>query len=122
MIDREATKVPYSSVPSHSMNSAPINSAPPIFDYCDAVWAPTSVTFSKPLGCLHSHFLQNVPVCNSFVKVTLFGRCRFHIAIQVFKILYQLCPGYLKDWFVFTETYTGHSYLFLRLILQLVTS
>ena len=28
VIDREATKVPYSSVHSHSMNSAPINSAP----------------------------------------------------------------------------------------------
>ena len=29
--------------------------------------------------------------------------------MQVFKVLYQLCPGYLRDWFVFAEAYTGHS-------------
>ena len=33
----------------------------------------------------------------------------FHTAVQVFKVLYQLCPGYLKDCFVFAEAYTGHS-------------
>ena len=72
----------------------------PIFDYCDVVWAPTLVTFSKPLERLHSRFLQHVPVCNPFVKVTLSECCRFYIAIQV-------C---IKDiWFVFTETYTRHS-------------
>ena len=80
----------------------------PVFDYCDVVWTPTTVSLSKPLECLHSRFLQ-VPDCNSFVKVTLAERCLFHTAVQVFKVLYQLCPGYLKDWFVLAEAYTGHS-------------
>ena len=38
-----------------------------------------------------------------FQFATLSECCHFHI------ILYQLCPGYLKDWFVFTETYAEHS-------------
>ena len=41
------------------------------FDYCDVVWAPTTVLLSKPLERLHSRFLQQVPDCNSFVKVIL---------------------------------------------------
>ena len=81
----------------------------PVFDYCDVAWAPTTVSLSKPLERLHSHFLQQVPDYNFFVKVTLAERRRFHTAVQVFKVLYQLCPGYLKDWLVFAETYTGHS-------------
>ena len=60
----------------------------PIFDYCDVVWALTSVTLSKSLERLYSHFLQHVPVCNSFVKVTLSEHYCFHIAVQVFKILH----------------------------------
>ena len=81
----------------------------PIFDYC-VVWAPTSITLAKPLERLHSRFLQQVPVSNSaFVKVTLTERRHFHIAVQVFKILHQFCPRYLKDWFVSAEAYTGRS-------------
>ena len=29
--------------------------------------------------------------------------------LVIFKALYQLCPGYPRDWFVFAEAYTGHS-------------
>ena len=81
----------------------------PIFDYCDVVWAPTSITLAKPMERLHSRFLQQVPVSSSFVKVTLTERHRFHIAVQVFKILHQFCPRYSKDWFVSAEAYTGRS-------------
>ena len=81
----------------------------PIFDYCDVVWVPTSMTLAKPLERLHSRFLHQVPVSNSFVKVTLTERRHFHIAVQVFKILHQFCPRYLKDWFVSAEAYTGRS-------------
>ena len=56
-------------------------------------------------------YLRQVPDCNSFVKVTLAERCRFHTAVQVFKVLYQLCPWYSKDWFVFAEAYTGHLFV-----------
>ena len=41
---------------------------------------------------LHSRFLQ-VPDYNSFVKVTLTEHHRFHTAVQVFKVLYQLSEG-----------------------------
>ena len=70
---------------------------------------PTSITLAKPLERLHSRFLQQVPVSNSFVKVTLTERRHFHIAVQVFKISHQFCPRYLKDWFVSAEAYTGRS-------------
>ena len=81
----------------------------PVFDYCDVVWAPTTVSLSKPLEYLHSRFFTTSSRFNSFVKVTLAERRRFHTAVQVFKVLYQLCPRYLRDWFVFAEAYTGHS-------------
>ena len=67
------------------------------------------MSLSKPLERLHSRFLQQIPDCHSFARVTLSERRRFHTAVQVFKVLYQLCPGYLNDWFVFAEAYTGHS-------------
>ena len=41
--------------------------------------------------------------------MTLTERRCFHIAVQVFKILHQFCPRYLKDWFVSAEAYTGRS-------------
>ena len=54
-----------------------------VLDYCDTVWVPTTVSLSKPLERLHSQFLQGVSVCNTFVKLTLVERCRFHTAVQV---------------------------------------
>ena len=78
-----------------------------VFNYCDVVWAPTMVSLSKPLERLHSRFLQQVPVSNSFVKLTLAER-RFHTAVQVFRVLHHLCPGYLRNWFVHAEAHTGH--------------
>ena len=96
-------------LPSHLLSRLYQAFVLPVFDYGDVVWALTTVSLSKPLECLHSHFLRQVPDCNSFVKVTLAERRRFHTAVQVFKVLYQLCPGYLRDWFVFAEAHTGHS-------------
>ena len=62
-----------------------------------------------PLEHLHSHFLQQVSTSNSFVKLTLAEQHRFHTAVQVFKVLHHLCLGYLRNWFVYAEAYTGHS-------------
>ena len=45
-----------------------------------------TVSLSKPLERLHSRFLQQVPNCNSFIKLTLTERRRFHTAVQVFKV------------------------------------
>ena len=81
----------------------------PIFDYCDVVWAPTTVLLSKPLEHLHSHFLQGISTCSPFVKLTLVERHHFHTAVQVFKVVHQLCPLYLRDWFMNAEAYAGCS-------------
>ena len=51
-----------------------------------------------------SHFAYT----NSFVKLTLAERRRFHTAVQVFRVLHHLCPGYLRNWFVYAEAHTGH--------------
>ena len=53
---------------------------------------PYSIMF-KAVERLHSHFLQQVPDCNSFVKVTLAEYHYFHTAVQIFKKAYQLCTG-----------------------------
>ena len=62
---------------------------------------------------LHSHFLQGISTVtrsySPFVKLTLVEQCHFHTAVQVFKVVHQLCPLYLKDWFMTAEVYTGHS-------------
>ena len=76
------------------------------FDYCDVVWVPTMVSLSKPLECLHSRFLQQVPVSNSFIKLT--EQCHFHTAVQVFRVLHHLCPEYLRNWFVYVKAHKGH--------------
>ena len=81
----------------------------PIFDYCDAVWAATSSAISKPLKRLHSRFLRGISVSSSFVRLTLMERRRFHIAVQVLKVIHKLCPAYPRDWFVYTEVYMGWS-------------
>jgi len=67
----------------------------------------TSTAISKSLECLHSRFLQGVSVCSSFIGLTLMERCRFHTVVQGFKVLYRLCPAYLRDWFVYAEAYRG---------------
>ena len=72
-------------------------------------WAPTMVSLSKPLERLHSRFLQWVPVSKSFFKLTLAKWYHFHTAVQDFRVLYHLCPGYLRNWFVYAEAHTGHS-------------
>ena len=68
------------------------------------------ISLSKPLEHLHSRFLQQVPVSNSFVKLTLAERHHFHTvhAVQVFILLHHLYPGYLRNWFVYAEAHTGH--------------
>ena len=63
--------------------------------------------FQKPLERLHSRFLQ-VLASNSFIKLTLSECCCFHSAVLVFEVLHHLCLGYLRNWFVYAETYTGH--------------
>ena len=70
------------SLPSHLLLQLRISDFCP--NYCDAVWSPTTVSLSKPLECLHSRFLQGVSVCNTFVKLTLVERRRFHTAVQLF--------------------------------------
>ena len=39
-----------------------------IFDYCDVAWVPTSITLSKPLECLHSHFYIKFQIATLLLK------------------------------------------------------
>ena len=61
----------------------------------------------KRLEHFHSRILQGLSDCSPFVKLTLMEKYRFHMVVQVFKVLHLLCPQYLRDWFVFAETITG---------------
>jgi len=47
-------------LPNHLLCRLYQSFALPIFDYCDAVWAVTSSSISKPLEHLHSHFLRGI--------------------------------------------------------------
>ena len=77
-------------------------------DFCGSNFTSSAI-YDEITKYLHSRFLQQVPVSNSFIKVTMTEHRRFHIAVQVFKILHQFCPRHLKDWFVSAEAYTGRS-------------
>ena len=76
----------------------------PVFDYCDAVWTPTSVLLTKHLERIHSHFLKGISACSSYVKLTLAQRRRFNTAVQAFKVLHHLSPRYLIKRLVNTNT------------------
>lgn len=49
----------------------------PIFDYCDAVLAPTAVSLLKPRNI----YTLQVPATNSFVRLTLAEQRHFHTAV-----------------------------------------
>ena len=71
----------------------------PIIDYCDVVWVPTNVGHLKRLERLHSRFSSYDSARSSAFNLTLVERRRFHIAIQVYKILKRLSPSYLLSTF-----------------------
>ena len=81
----------------------------PIFDYCDTVWSPPTAVLSRSLEKIHSHFVGSLSCINSFVKLTLAERRRYHTTVQVFKSIRKLGPVYLNDRFVNSVTLTGHS-------------
>jgi len=58
----------------------------PVFDYCDAGWAVTSSSISKPLERLHSRFLRSISTCSSF---TLMERRRFHRYLESYTNLFE---------------------------------
>ena len=59
---------------------------------------------------VHSKFINKLPVTyHSKFPFTLTERCRFHMAIQIFKSLRQLSPPYLYDIFKFSIDITGHA-------------
>ena len=80
----------------------------PIIDYCDTVWTPPTASLSKSLERIHARFVSYMSDDASFVKVTLAQRRHFHTIIQVFKILHNFVPVYLRDMFKFSVDVTGH--------------
>lgn len=81
----------------------------PIFDYCDTVWSPPTAVLSKALEKIHSHFAGFLCFTDSFLRLTLSERRRFHTAVQVFKSVRRLGPVYLNDVFTNSVALTGHS-------------
>jgi len=79
-------------------------------DFCGLHYHPSysfmHLTFS--VICAYSLFKYFI-ISSFYFKLTLMKRHRFHIAVQVFKVIHRLCPAYLRDWFVYTEVYTRHS-------------
>ena len=81
----------------------------PIIDYCDVVWVPTNVGHLKRLERLHSRFSSYDSARSSAFNLTLVERRRFHIAIQVYKILKRLSPSYLLSTFKSALSVTGRA-------------
>ena len=78
----------------------------PILDYCDVVWTPTPVQNFKRLERIHSKF-NCIPSSTDFLTcVTLTERCRFHAAIQVFRVLHKFSPPYLSNVFQYAADVT----------------
>ena len=81
----------------------------PIIDYCDVVWVPINVGHLKRLERLHSRFSSYDSARSSAFNLTLVERRRFHIAIQVYKILKRLSPSYLLSTFRSALSITGRA-------------
>ena len=70
----------------------------PIYDYCDAVWQPSSARLSSKIDSLHNRAMRLIasPTCNSAnLPSSPSVRRRFHVAVQAYKVLHGLCPPYL---------------------------
>ena len=76
----------------------------PIFDYCDAVWQPSSIKMDRKLDSLYNKAVGMAVFLDSTVRFPSPPsiRRRFHIAVQAYKVLHNFCPPYLK----FTLRYT----------------
>ena len=81
----------------------------PILDYCDVVWSPSSVAYSRKLERLHSKFCSLIPDSRGSFHHTLTERRRFHTASVVYKILHQQLPSYLRDTFKYAVDVTFHA-------------
>ena len=69
----------------------------PIFDYCDIVWRPTSTRLGNILDRLHKRASNLFFTSADNSPPTLTDRYKFHMAIQTYKILNNLCPSYLLN-------------------------
>ena len=67
---------------------------------------PPTALLSKSMERIHARFVSHMSNDVGFVKVTLTKHCRFHIIVQVYKILHQLVPIYLQDMLTFFENVT----------------
>ena len=78
----------------------------PLFDYCDVVWAPTTVHQTRCLERFHSKYISTC-VDSSISRYSLTERRKFHTAIQIFKILHKSAPTYLHNMFNYAVAITG---------------
>ena len=68
----------------------------------------SGVLLSKCMEKIYSNFVGSLSCVDSFVRLTLAERRRFHTVVQVFKSVCRLCPVYLDDFFVNSVALTGH--------------
>ena len=82
----------------------------PIFDYCDTIWSPSKASRIRRLERVHSKFLSSFPSSHcSDLRTTLAERRKFHTAMQVFKVLHNISPAYLRGLFSYTTDDTGYT-------------
>ena len=67
----------------------------PIIDYCDVVWVPTNSCHLKRLERVESCFVSSISTNCPVLKLTLIEQRRFHIAVEIYKILIRSPSHYL---------------------------
>ena len=74
------------------------------------MWSPSNASCIRRLERVHSKFLSSLPPShNSDLGITLAERRTFHTAVQVFKILHNVSPTYMRGLFSYATDVTGHT-------------
>ncbi len=83
----------------------------PILEYCDIVYEPTHVALLRKIDKIHFRYLKlfHLPSTGPHIPSAPSIRRSFHLAIQAFKILFELCPSYLISSLNFTVDVTHRS-------------
>jgi len=82
----------------------------PIIDYCDTVWPPSNASSFCRLERFHSKFLLSLPSPHNLDLDMTLVECRtFHRAVQVFRILHNVSPTYMRGLFSYATDVTGRT-------------
>ena len=90
----------------------------PIINYHDVVWVPTNSSHLKKLERVQLCFVSTISTNCPVFKLTLIEWRRFHIAIEIHKILMRRSPSYLLDTFKLARVYVAYLYLLYAKIME----